>query len=159
MLETYFGRFEEVEVEQCGNKFYFHNGWKKFVEINDLETGDFLVFKYFEHDSKFKVKIFGKTCCEKKYGMVSGKEDMENVHEKRKGKRDVVDGNKEDMRYVLEKRKRKRDVDDEEDNGIEDGESKSKAFKKIIIDIDSSSSQSDDDYEGNGIGKIQFILS
>ncbi|XP_054789440.1 putative B3 domain-containing protein Os03g0621600 [Prosopis cineraria] len=40
-------------------------GWSKFVEDNKLENGDFLVFKYMSDYSKFKVKIYGKTCCEK----------------------------------------------------------------------------------------------
>ncbi|XP_028756717.1 putative B3 domain-containing protein Os03g0621600 [Neltuma alba] len=61
ILETYYGKSEEVEVKKFGSKFYFHNGWKRFVEVNNLETGDFLVLEYFEDYCKFKVKIYGKS--------------------------------------------------------------------------------------------------
>ncbi|XP_028795968.1 uncharacterized protein LOC114751460 [Neltuma alba] len=69
-LETYNGKFWEVGVEKLGRKFYFDNGWDNFVRVNSLENGDFLLFKYFADYSKFNVKIYGKTCCEKQLNVV-----------------------------------------------------------------------------------------
>lgn len=44
---------------------FFHNdGWHSFVKDNLLKIGDFLVFRY-DGESKFKVKFFDRTCCEK----------------------------------------------------------------------------------------------
>ncbi|XP_057840180.1 B3 domain-containing protein Os01g0905400 [Cryptomeria japonica] len=42
----------------------FRQGWEKFVHQYRIELGDFLVFKYIGW-SYFKVKIFGRSGCEK----------------------------------------------------------------------------------------------
>ncbi|KAI9104289.1 hypothetical protein K1719_022861 [Acacia pycnantha] len=115
ILETYYGKSEEVEVEKHENLFYFCEGWSKFVENNKLESGDFLVFKYLSDCSKFKVKMYGKTCCEKEhyYPSETGKNE------------DGRDG-----------RKRKREEEKEKDNNLkEDGTFE--AAKRIAKDSDS----------------------
>ncbi|XP_054781827.1 B3 domain-containing protein Os01g0723500-like [Prosopis cineraria] len=95
LIETYNGRSWEVEVEKLGNKFYFNSGWHKFVEDNNLETGDFLVFKYFADYSKFKVKIFGKTCCEKQSNVVVEERPCEPLNGKVDRQRNAQEGTKE----------------------------------------------------------------
>ncbi|KAI3892806.1 hypothetical protein MKX03_000910, partial [Papaver bracteatum] len=48
-----------------GNKeLFFYNGWPEFVHAHSLQHEDFVVFKYKGH-SKFHVKIYAKTGCEK----------------------------------------------------------------------------------------------
>lgn len=59
------GQCWNVELEKTENGMFFHNdGWHSFVKDNLLKIGDFLVFRY-DGESKFKVKIFDRTCCEK----------------------------------------------------------------------------------------------
>ncbi|KAI9088297.1 hypothetical protein K1719_030018 [Acacia pycnantha] len=119
-LETYNGECWQVGVEKLGNnKFCFNNGWDKFVQVNSLEIGDFLLLKYFADCSKFKVKIYGKSCCEKQLNVVSKPLEGRQEGKKRKSH------NQED--------------DDEE----------SKAFKSDVINLenDNSSSSFDDDEE------------
>lgn len=53
-----------MNMEENGNHLFFGSGWQEFVEAHSLEVGDFLVFKYCGN-SKFKVKIYDKSCCEK----------------------------------------------------------------------------------------------
>ncbi|KAM1270657.1 hypothetical protein ACFX13_032544 [Malus domestica] len=45
-------------------KFFFRKGWHHFVEDHLLEIGNFLVFEY-DGDTKFDVKIYNPTGCEK----------------------------------------------------------------------------------------------
>ncbi|TXG52322.1 hypothetical protein EZV62_021491 [Acer yangbiense] len=52
----------------------FRSGWLEFVKHHSLEVGDFLVFKY-HGGSKFSVKIFGKTSCEKGTKLAKTKND------------------------------------------------------------------------------------
>ncbi|XP_042493923.1 B3 domain-containing protein REM8-like isoform X1 [Macadamia integrifolia] len=59
---------------QCAQKswrvkvkgFCFTKGWNDFFRDNDLGLGDFLVFTY-KGSMVFDVKIFDRSCCEKKY--------------------------------------------------------------------------------------------
>ncbi|KAI9111211.1 hypothetical protein K1719_017822 [Acacia pycnantha] len=51
-------------VEEDDKRLYYKNGWSTFVEDNAVEISSFLVFK-FVGDSTFKVKIYGKSACEK----------------------------------------------------------------------------------------------
>ncbi|KAM5586078.1 putative B3 domain-containing protein [Rosa sericea] len=54
----------DVELERRENGLFFHNhGWHRFVKDHRLQFGDFLVFRY-DDESKFKVKIYDRTCCE-----------------------------------------------------------------------------------------------
>lgn len=54
-----------MELEKRENGLFFHNdGWQRFVKDHRLQVGDFLVFHY-EGESKFKVTIYDRTCCEK----------------------------------------------------------------------------------------------
>ncbi|XP_054781826.1 B3 domain-containing protein LOC_Os12g40080-like [Prosopis cineraria] len=137
-LETDYDKSWEVGVEKLGNKFYLNNGWSKFVEDNNLETGDFLVLKYFAHYSLFKVKIYGKTCCEKKLNVVGKGKDQINEQGRRK---------------------RKRNEEEDDNNNVKRNETefvRSKAFKSDVIKIDpDSSSSSDDDDEEIRKGSIQ----
>ncbi|KAI9104350.1 hypothetical protein K1719_022922 [Acacia pycnantha] len=107
ILEIYYGKSEEVEVEKHENRFCFCKGWSKFVEKNKLEYGDFLVFKYLSDCLKFKVKMYGKTCCEKEhyYPSETGKNEDERDGRKRKREEKEQDNNvKEDGTFKPAKR-------------------------------------------------------
>ncbi|TQE04932.1 hypothetical protein C1H46_009403 [Malus baccata] len=54
-----------VELEERENGLFFYAaGWQDFVKDHLLQVGDFLVFYYYG-ESKFKVKIYDKSACEK----------------------------------------------------------------------------------------------
>ncbi|XP_068337216.1 B3 domain-containing protein Os01g0723500-like isoform X1 [Pyrus communis] len=53
-----------VELEERENGLFFHDGWQGFVKDHLLEAGDFLVFSY-DGVSKFNVKIYDRSACEK----------------------------------------------------------------------------------------------
>jgi hypothetical protein len=58
----------EVEVYYDGRgEMYFRGGWPQFVEDHELHQGFFMVFNYHHGTSKFDVKIFDCTQCQKKY--------------------------------------------------------------------------------------------
>ncbi|KAI9104344.1 hypothetical protein K1719_022916 [Acacia pycnantha] len=134
ILETYYGKSGEVEVEKHENLFYFCEGWSKFVENNKLESGDFLVFKYLSDCSKFKVKIYGKTCCEKEhyYPSETGKNEDERDGRKRKREEEKEKDNnlKEDGTFEAAKR-----IAKDSDSDFGDGASEAKP-----INLDSCSS-------------------
>jgi hypothetical protein len=58
----------EVEVwyDGCG-EMYFNGGWSMFVEDHDLHQGFFILFNYHCGMSKFDVKIYDCTQCQKEY--------------------------------------------------------------------------------------------
>ncbi|KAF8410593.1 hypothetical protein HHK36_003125 [Tetracentron sinense] len=62
------GRCWRVNVGKSENDLFFQNGWQKFVKDHSLEFGDFLIFKYIGI-SKFTVKIYGRSACEKELAM------------------------------------------------------------------------------------------
>jgi hypothetical protein len=58
----------EVEVYYDGRgEMYFRGGWPQFAEDHDLHQGFFMLFDYHYGMSKFDVKIFDCTQCQKKY--------------------------------------------------------------------------------------------
>jgi hypothetical protein len=58
----------EVEVYYDGRgKMFFRGGWPQFAEDHDLHQGFFMLFNYHYGTSKFDVKIFHGTQCQKKY--------------------------------------------------------------------------------------------
>jgi hypothetical protein len=58
----------EVEVYYDGHgEMYFKGGWPQFAEDHDLHQGFFMLFDYHCGTSKFDVKIFDCTQCQKKY--------------------------------------------------------------------------------------------
>jgi hypothetical protein len=58
----------EVEVWYDGNgEMYFKGGWSQFVEDHDLHQGFFMIFDYHVGTSKFDVKIYNCTQCQKEY--------------------------------------------------------------------------------------------
>ncbi|KAK3231500.1 hypothetical protein Dsin_003381 [Dipteronia sinensis] len=63
-----------IKMEKDVNGLSFGSGWQEFVKHHSLEVGDFLVFKY-HGGSKFSVKIFGKTSCEKGTELAKTKND------------------------------------------------------------------------------------
>ncbi|KAK4268127.1 hypothetical protein QN277_024825 [Acacia crassicarpa] len=55
-----------VDIEEEEDKqLYFRRGWNTFVQDNDLEFGDFIVFK-FDGNSTFKAKIYEKSYLRRK---------------------------------------------------------------------------------------------
>ncbi|KAF6177060.1 hypothetical protein GIB67_015935, partial [Kingdonia uniflora] len=58
------GRSWEMSMKKFNNDLVFRRGWQAFVRDHSLEVGDFLVFRY-DGCSKFYVKIYGRTACEK----------------------------------------------------------------------------------------------
>jgi hypothetical protein len=58
----------EVEVYYDGHgEMFFRGGWPQFAEDHDLHQGFFMLFNYHCGTSKFDVKIFDGTQCQKKY--------------------------------------------------------------------------------------------
>jgi hypothetical protein len=58
----------EVEVWYDGNgKQYFRGSWSRFVEDHDIHQGFFMAFDFHVSTSKFDVKIYDGTQCQKKY--------------------------------------------------------------------------------------------
>jgi hypothetical protein len=46
---------------------YFRGGWSQFAEDHDLHQGFFMIFDYHYGTSKFDVKIYDGTQCQKEY--------------------------------------------------------------------------------------------
>jgi hypothetical protein len=58
----------EVEVWYDGDgKQYFRGGWSHFAEDHDIHQGFFMAFDFHIGTSKFDVKIYDGTQCQKKY--------------------------------------------------------------------------------------------
>jgi hypothetical protein len=58
----------EVEVWYDGDgEMYFRGGWSQFAEDHDLHQGFFMIFDYHCSTSKFDVKIYDGTQCQKEY--------------------------------------------------------------------------------------------
>jgi hypothetical protein len=58
----------EVEVWYDGDgEMYFKGGWPQFAEDHDLHRGFFMIFDYHIGTSKFDVKIYDGTQCQKEY--------------------------------------------------------------------------------------------
>jgi hypothetical protein len=58
----------EVEVWYDGcSEMYFRGGWSQFAEDHDLHQGFFMIFDYHCGTSKFDVKIYDCTQCQKEY--------------------------------------------------------------------------------------------
>jgi hypothetical protein len=58
----------EVEVWYDGDgEMYFKGGWPQFAEDHDLHQGFFMIFDYHVGTSKFDVKIYDCTQCQKEY--------------------------------------------------------------------------------------------
>jgi hypothetical protein len=59
----------EVEVWYDGDgEMYFKGGWSQFAEDHDLHQGFFMISDYHCGTSKFDVKIYDGTQCQKEYG-------------------------------------------------------------------------------------------
>jgi hypothetical protein len=56
----------EVYYDGCG-EMYFRGGWPRFAEDHDLHQGFFMLFDYHCGTSKFDVKIYDCTQCQKEY--------------------------------------------------------------------------------------------
>jgi hypothetical protein len=58
----------EVEVWYDGNgDQYFKGGWSQFAEDHDIHQGFFMTFDFHIGTSKFDVKIYDGTQCQKEY--------------------------------------------------------------------------------------------
>jgi hypothetical protein len=58
----------EVEVYYAGRgEMYFRGGWPQFIEDHELHQGFFMLFDYHCGTSKFDVKIYDCTQCQRKY--------------------------------------------------------------------------------------------
>jgi hypothetical protein len=58
----------EVEVWYDGNgEQYFKGGWSQFAEDHDIHQGFFMAFDFHIGMSKFDMKIYDGTQCQKKY--------------------------------------------------------------------------------------------
>jgi hypothetical protein len=56
----------EVYYDRC-SEMYFRGGWPQFAEDHDLHQGFFMLFDYHCGTSKFDVKIYDCTQCQKEY--------------------------------------------------------------------------------------------
>jgi hypothetical protein len=58
----------EVEVWYDGNgEQYFRGGWSQFAEDHDIHQGFIMAFDFHVGTSKFDVKIYNGTLCQKEY--------------------------------------------------------------------------------------------
>jgi hypothetical protein len=58
----------KVEVWYDGDvEMYFKGGWSQFAEDHDLHQGFFMIFDYHVGTSKFDVKVYDCTQCQKEY--------------------------------------------------------------------------------------------
>jgi hypothetical protein len=58
----------EVEVWYDGaGEMYFKGGWSQFAEDHDLHQGFFITFDYHVGTSKFDVRFYDCTQCQKEY--------------------------------------------------------------------------------------------
>jgi hypothetical protein len=58
----------EVEVWYDGDgKQYFKGGWSQFVDDHDIQRGSFMTFDFYVGTSKFDVRIYDVTQCQKEY--------------------------------------------------------------------------------------------
>jgi hypothetical protein len=58
----------EVEAWYDGDgEMYFKGGWSQFAEDHDLHQGFFMIFDYLVGTSKFDVKVYDCTQCQKEY--------------------------------------------------------------------------------------------
>ncbi|KAI3946040.1 hypothetical protein MKX01_024796 [Papaver californicum] len=65
ILRSPTGRSWTIKMKKSGNKYLFFNkGWPEFVHAHSLQNTDIVVFKC-QGNSKFHVKIYAKTGCEK----------------------------------------------------------------------------------------------
>jgi hypothetical protein len=70
VLREHSGGGTPYEVEVWYNRdgeMYFRGGWSHFVEDHNLHQGFFMIFDYHCGTSKFDVKIYDGTQCQKKY--------------------------------------------------------------------------------------------
>jgi hypothetical protein len=58
----------EVEVwyDSAGEQ-YFKGGWSQFVDDHDIQRGFFMIFDFHVGTSKFDVRIYDVTQCQKEY--------------------------------------------------------------------------------------------
>jgi hypothetical protein len=49
------------------SEMYFRGGWPQFAEDHELHQGFFMLFDYHCGTSKFNVKIYNGTQCQRKY--------------------------------------------------------------------------------------------
>jgi hypothetical protein len=62
------GTLYEVEVWYDGaGEQYFKGGWSQFVDDHDIQRGFFMTFDFHVGTSKFDMKIFNCTQCQKEY--------------------------------------------------------------------------------------------
>ncbi|KAF5190975.1 hypothetical protein FRX31_019438 [Thalictrum thalictroides] len=72
-----------VKLEKVENSVFFGKGWQGFIDDNAIEFAYLLVFSLFGN-SKFYVRIYDKTCCEK--------ERIVKKTCRRKEKQEIVNG-------------------------------------------------------------------
>ncbi|KAK2978379.1 hypothetical protein RJ640_016481 [Escallonia rubra] len=114
MLRDRYKNLWPVEVAKIGNNFFFQDGWRKFLEDNCVEEGDFLVFQY-DGGCFFDFKLLGATACEKE-GVepfcFEVKDEKEEAHQKLE--EDTQMHEEEDEEQEEE------EVDEENDDNIDD---------------------------------------
>ncbi|CAI9099056.1 OLC1v1035817C1 [Oldenlandia corymbosa var. corymbosa] len=78
-LRDRYGNIWQVELSNDQDKTYFHQGWPTFIKQNDLEKGDFIIFK-FDGIFVFDVRLLGCDSCDKR-GVGSLKYKLEEEDE------------------------------------------------------------------------------
>ncbi|KAF6177090.1 hypothetical protein GIB67_015965 [Kingdonia uniflora] len=71
------GKSWPVLMKKVDDDLFFHKGWQAFVRDHSLEYGDFLVFSY-SGNSKFNVKVYDKSTCEKMVSLTKMKTGRTN---------------------------------------------------------------------------------
>jgi hypothetical protein len=71
VLHEHSGRRTPYEVEvwyDGAGEQYFKGGWSQFAEDHDLHQGFFMTFDFHVRMSKFNIRIYDCTQCQKEYG-------------------------------------------------------------------------------------------
>ncbi|KAH0784722.1 hypothetical protein KY290_004320 [Solanum tuberosum] len=80
-LRDRFNNIWPMGVTRIGRDLYFQYGWEKFIEDNNLEFGDFIIFDY-DGNETFDFKLLGITGCVKEGAKCEKKEKVNVEHRK-----------------------------------------------------------------------------
>ncbi|XP_021907673.1 putative B3 domain-containing protein Os03g0621600 isoform X2 [Carica papaya] len=149
-----------VVVERVEGNLYFKNGWRKFVQDNSLELGDFLVFLYVGN-SRFDVELYGRDCCQKEISMSTRRHpkplscnETRNIDKAASGSRPREKRYGESM--LTYERKRHENATQEHASNLDSSPVvKFSNSKKRIVDLDSPLAEGDTQAEA----KITNVVS
>ncbi|XP_073049724.1 uncharacterized protein [Primulina eburnea] len=128
-----------VKTTQVGEKWYFKNGWDKFVKDNKILRGYSLVFDYFEEDL-FDIKVLGPNGRQTVGAGALVSMDIDDETEEEEDDREEVDRVLKRQEDLSEESK-----DDDDDDEIEDDDDEEDAYRALKRHEESSEEREDED--------------